>query len=186
MPHMHELIEDSLAELRSRTGWTDLKILETGTIRNTGEEYRVGDGWSTVAFAEDAKKNDGSLISIDLDVSHSEKVLREQGLLDHVTLVTGYSIEVMARMLGDRPKFDVILLDSDNDAQLILHELMLARVMAVPGALLMLDDIAVEGGSGGAVKGARAIPYLESLGIEHTIHARDGGTYSTGFCTAWL
>lgn len=186
MPHMHQIIEESLAELRDRTGWTSLNILETGTIRNTGEEYRVGDGWSTVAFAKDIEQNGGALVSIDLDVRHAEKVLGDEDLLRYVDLVTGYSIEVMGLLLTRKPKFEVILLDSDNDAQLILHELMLARTMALPGALLLIDDIAMPGTSGGADKGTRAIPYLKSLGIEHEIHPRDGGTYSTGFCVAWL
>ena len=81
MTTMHQLISDSLAELRRRTGWDSLDILETGTIRNTGEEYRTGDGWSTLAFAEDVLSNGGSLTSIDLDTTHAEKVLGDRELL---------------------------------------------------------------------------------------------------------
>lgn len=182
---MHQLISDSLAELRRRTGWVDLDILETGTIRNSEEEYRNGDGWSTLAFAEDVATHGGSLTSIDLDVTHAEKVLEDNGLLPHVNLLTGYSIDLLGRILTKKHRYEVIFLDSDNDAQLILHELMLARLMAKKGTLLMLDDIDLTGQSE-AVKGLRAIPYLEAAGIEHKIVDRDGGTHRTGFCVAWL
>lgn len=185
MTTMHQLISDSLAELRRRTGWDSLDILETGTIRNTGEEYRTGDGWSTLAFAEDVLSNGGSLTSIDLDTTHAEKVLGDRELLAGVNLLTGYSIDVMGRMLGKKHRYEVIFLDSDNDAQLILHELMLARLMSKKGTLLMLDDIDLDGRSK-AVKGLRAIPYLAAAGIDYKILERDGGTHRTGFCVAWL
>jgi predicted O-methyltransferase YrrM len=182
---MHQLISDSLAELRRRTGWGPLHILETGTIRNSDEEYRTGDGWSTLAFAEDIAVHGGTLTSVDLDTTHAEKVLEDQGQMEQVNLLTGYSIDVLGRMLAKKQRYDVIFLDSDNDSQLILHELMLARLMARRGALLMLDDIDLEGRSD-AVKGLRAIPYLEAAGIEYKILTRDGGTHRTGFCVAWL
>jgi len=182
---MHQLISDSLAELRRRTGWTALDILETGTIRNTGEEYRAGDGWSSLAFAEDVAANGGTLTSIDLDTTHAESVLESHGLLAGVNLLTGYSIDVMGRMLTKKQRYEVIFLDSDNDAQLILHELMLARLMSKKGTLLMLDDIDLDGRSE-AVKGLRAIPYLEAAGVEFKIVDRDGGSHRTGFCVAWL
>lgn len=185
MTTMHQLIFDALAELRRRTGWRDLDILETGTIRNSAEEYRDGDGWSTLAFAEDVAANGGSLTSVDLNTAHAEQVLEAHGLMDGVTLLTGYSIDLLGRALTQRHKYEVIFLDSDNDAQLILHELMLARLMAKKGALLMLDDIALDKESD-AVKGVRAIPYLEAAGIEHKVLTRDGGSHSTGFCVAWL
>lgn len=185
MNPMHQLISDALAELRRRTGWDSLNILETGTIRNTEEEYHTGDGWSSLAFAEDVETNGGSLTSIDLDISHAQKVLGDRDLLAGVHLLTGYSIDVMGRMLAKKNRYEVIFLDSDNDAQLILHELMLARLMSRKGTLLMLDDIDLSGNSD-AVKGLRAIPYLEAAGIDYKILDRDGGTHRTGFCVAWL
>jgi hypothetical protein len=182
---MHQLISDSLAELRRRSGWDALNILETGTIRNTGEEYHTGDGWSTLTFAEDVQAHGGSLTSVDLDVLHAEKILGDRQLMSGVHLLTGYSIDVLGRLLTKKFKYEVVFLDSDNDAQLILHELMLARLMMKKGALLMLDDIALDSTSD-AVKGLRALPYLESAGIEHKVLERDGGTHRTGFCVAWL
>lgn len=185
MSNMHELIADALAELRARTGWTSLNILETGTIRNTEPQYEAGDGWSTVAFAEDVLLNDGALTSVDLDISHAQQVLADRNLMSAVNLISGYSIDILGRLIKRGHRYEVILLDSDNDAQLILHELMLARLMAQKGTLLMLDDIALEASSD-AVKGVRAIPYLEAAGIEHKILERDGGSHRTGFCVAWL
>lgn len=177
--HMHGIIKHQLAVLRHTRMIEDgLAILETGTIRQDTEEHRLGDGWSTVAFAEDAKEYGGHVTSIDLHVATAAMVLAREGLDDYVTLRPGYSIDWMASMLAAGQRFDVILLDSENDAQLILHEYMLATKLIRGSGLILVDDVVP--GSATVVKGAQLLPWLDARGTEYHIIERTGGGVRSG------
>lgn len=184
--HLSDLFKKELAGFRERTGRTALNILETGTIRNEGQQYQQNDGWSTVTLAEDVRDNGGSLTSLDLSVSASNNVLTSLGLREFVTLVEGYSVDTLAGMLDYerqfRPQFDVVLLDSDNDGNLILHEFMVVRRMMAPGSLLLIDDVDLQ--STGVVKGHAIAPWLEHHDISYRIETRTGTGYQTGVLIA--
>lgn len=177
--HMHDIIANHLMAAQDlRPEGYELQILETGTIRQDTEAHRLGDGWSTVAFAKHVAEYGGHVTSIDLDVDTAQRVLDREQLLDHVTLRQGYSIEWMASMLEAGQRFDVILLDSDNDAQLILHEFMIARKLLNRPGLIMVDDVVP--GSRDVVKGHELLPLLDGQSIGYAITERTGGGVRSG------
>lgn len=185
--HMHEIIEKELAEFCATTGRDirELQILETGTIRQDTEAHRLGDGWSTVAFAHAVTdKEGGHVTSIDLHVDTAQKVLEREQVADRVTLRQGYSIDWMASMLAAGQRFDVILLDSENDAQLILHEYMLAtKLLGRPG-LILVDDVVP--GSATVIKGQQLIPWLIAANLPYRITTRTGGGVHSGVLSTVL
>lgn len=185
--HMSELLRRELATLRERANAPELPldILETGTIRNTGEQYRVNDGWSTLTFAEDVAAYGGSLTAIDLDVSAAQQVINDHELWACVTFHQGHSIAVLAGMLAASSAMDgvggvtdVALLDSDNDASLILHEYMIVRYMMRSPGVIMVDDVDMS--STGVTKGHQIVPYLDARGIPYRTEMRHGDGYQTG------
>lgn len=177
--HMHDIIAEQLEKFSSSLpeGY-ELQILETGTIRQDTEAHRLGDGWSTVAFAGHVAEHGGHVTSIDLHIQTARRVLDREGLIDHVTLREGYSIDWMTAMLAAEQRFDVILLDSENDAQLILHEFMVARRMLRRPGLILVDDVIP--GSSDVVKGKQLLPWLDEHRIEYTITERTGGGVRSG------
>lgn len=177
MTHFSQLLTDELAAYSARTGRTDLAILETGSIRNEAEEYHQNDGWSTLTFAQHVKEHGGSLTSVDLDITAADVVLNRHGLRDTVNLVQQHSIEFLAGALAEEARYDVILLDSANDDDLILHEYLLARHLG-PG-LILVDD--VEPGSATVIKGRKLLPLVQSFGVSWRMLRRTGaGSFSVG------
>lgn len=183
--NFQDIIRRELATLADRVGRTDLDIVETGTIRGAGDEYRTGDGWSTVALAEYARDNGGTVTSIDLDVSTARAVLA--GYVDHldgyVELIEGHSIQVLTRFVAEGRVFDVVVLDSDNDAQLILDEWLVAAAMLERPGLLIVDDVDLE--SALVVKGHKLVPWLDREGVLYEITQREAGAgHTTGVLVA--
>jgi predicted O-methyltransferase YrrM len=194
--HMHQIIEQQLAAFRALTGRTALNIVETGSIRFNTPEHEQGDGWSTLQFARDVQANGGNLISVDLDTSVAREVLIQRGIevvdnsdLCGVHLIEGHSIEVLGYMALmengyqlQRP-IDVLLLDSANEADLILHEWLVAKQLLAGDALLMVDDVDLS--SPNVVKGHRIIPWLDQHDeIDYKVVPRTGGGVRTGVLTA--
>lgn len=181
MTHLSKLLETELDAFRERTGRNSLKILETGSIRNEGEEYHQNDGWSTLTFAEYVAKYGGSLTSVDLDINAAHAVLTRHGLREHADLAQGHSIEVLSRYVADHQEqdsFDVVLLDSDNDASLIINEFFLAKRLMRHPALVLVDD--VEPRSPLVVKGHQIMPWLDLHEVPYRLERRTGDGYSTG------
>lgn len=185
--HMHRILQGRLADFRNRhypdNPDAGLAILETGTIRVDSEAHRQGDGWSTEAFARDCLgRGEGSVTSIDLDVSVADRVLTRlsPNLRSLVTLRQGHSIEWMAAMLEAGQKFDVILLDSDNDPLLILHEYMLAEKLLRRPGLILVDDVVP--GSATIRKGGLLLPWLdrERPARDFTVTRRTGNGFTSG------
>lgn len=177
MTHFSQLLTDELNAYAERTGRADLKILETGSIRNEAEEYHQNDGWSTLTFAQYVQAHGGSITSVDLDITAADAVLTRHGLRDTVNLVQQHSIEFLAGELGAGTRYDVILLDSENDADLILNEYLLAKHLG-PG-LVLVDD--VEPGSTTVVKGHKLLPLIEATGVRWRMLRRTGaGHFSVG------
>lgn len=205
--HMNDLLNSELEALAERLSGPDLDILETGCIRNGGEQYRINDGWSTWTFATWVKKHGGSMRSIDLDVSVAHMVLMRDGLMGDSPgleptqegsifwregkatkgrshersfgLTQGYSVDVMAELLrrNGPESFDVILLDSDNDPNLILHEFFIAKHLIRPRGLILVDDVG--GSEGDATKGDAVVPWADTHLIPYRTLTRTGDGYVT-------
>lgn len=177
MTHFSQLLTNELHAFRERTQRPHLKILETGSIRNEAEEYHQNDGWSTLTFAQYTEAYGGSLTSVDLDIKAADAVLTRYGLRDAVNLVEQHSIDFLAGEVAAGARYDVILLDSENDADLILHEYLLAKNLG-PG-LVLVDD--VEPGSSTVVKGQKLLPLVEAAGVRSRLLRRTGaGDFSVG------
>jgi hypothetical protein len=191
---LRDILRTHLDQARDRFG--NLRILETGTIRNEDPQYAADDGWSTVHIAEwcvgaDADEGRGGtrghLDSIDLDTSVANRVLEARGLRRAVALVEDHSIHALGAMLLRAeiyrpPTIHVAYLDSDNDPSLILHEYLLVTQMMPSGGIVMVDDVDLSGQAVGygARKGHEIAPWLSARGIEYTLTTRTGQGYSTG------
>lgn len=193
--HLSELLKEELLAFSKRAKGKELDIVETGTIRGDGENYRVNDGWSTLTFAEWATENGGQVTSIDLDISVAQRVLEDRELLSQVILMQGHSIEVLSTIVAqawsrvkknnkgvpvslDEGFFDVAFLDSDNDGALIFHEyLVVKKIVRSPG-LIIVDDVDID--STEVVKGHEILPWARANNIKHRIVQRSGEGYRTG------
>lgn len=173
-----DLINIHLTNVAVRMEKESLNILETGSIRSPEIRFRDGDGWSTFTLATHAKMHGGSAVSIDLDTRVAADVLAGYGLDKHIQLVTGHSIDVLTGYLAEGKTFDFILLDSDNDADLILHEYFIALRLIRDGGIIMIDD--VEPGSREVLKGNALIPHLKQVMKPYTLHKRSKNAISTG------
>lgn len=193
--HLSEILKAELDSFRAAHTMESLDILETGSIRGTGANYQKNDGWSTLTFAEYAKKHGGSFTSIDLDTTAAETVLGKKGLRSQVNLIQGHSIEVLTGLvasawasaektnkgevlIGGDGFLDVAFLDSDNDGALIFHEYLVVKsIMRTPG-LIIVDDVDVM--STEVVKGHEILPWAKRMGIAHRVEIRHGDGYQTG------
>lgn len=177
--HLSEIISSELDGFRTRNNREGLVIVETGTIRGDTLNYETDDGWSTLTFAMDVDVNGGNFTSIDLDTSTSERVLTARKLRNRVHFRQGHSIDVLAGMLAKRPpKIDVLFLDSENEAGLILHEFLVARHMMRSPGLVMVDDVDMS--NKGVVKGHRIMLWLDDKGVTPRIVERSSPDYTTG------
>lgn len=177
----HQVLNPILADLRER--YEKLSILETGTIRAEGENYQINDGWSTMTFALNVAQYGGRVTSIDLDTRVATKVLAEHGLLGHVKLIEAHSIDALAELLCDQDPialepYHLIYLDSDNDAELILHEFLIARRMVRAPGYILVDDVDMS--SEDVVKGHALVPFLKRHRIDFRIEERRSDDYVTG------
>lgn len=185
--NLKEIIQNELATFETECfhGYRKGKsIVETGTIRGDGEQYRIGDGWSTVALAEHVRYNGGMVTSIDLDVSTARKVLTRFDLDGYVTLVEGHSIQRLTQLAVAGERFDIALLDSDNDPQLILDEYLVVSTMLNRPGLLIVDDVDLV--SELVLKGHKLVPWLDYEGTSYEIVQRDCDGYTTGVLIARL
>lgn len=193
--HMNELLNGELEKMAAQIGSRELRILETGCIRNGGEQYRINDGWSTWTFAKWVQENGGSSTSIDLDVSVAHMVLMRDSLMKDtpgleptqegkistggITLHQGYSVDVLVKILNANGpgQFDMILLDSDNDPNLILHEFFVAKHLIDDEGVILIDDVG--GTEGDATKGDAIVPWADTHSIPYRTLTRTGDGYVT-------
>lgn len=171
MKTLEVILRRELAGLQERSGKKAVDVLEVGTIRESAEEARAADGWSTLCFAEHAAVYGGHIVGVDLDVTAATQVLTRHGVADRVELLTGSSVEVLPRLIAEGRSFDVVFLDSDNDADLVMREYSLARELVRRGGLIMADDM--DQGDPWVFKGLKLIPYLKQKGIAYRIDRRE-------------
>ena len=176
--HLHNILSQEL----TRFGDAPLRVVETGTIRDEREETGLGgDGWSTTFFAERDKKTNEPhthmFVSIDLDTSIAESVLRAKGLRDHVQMIRGYSVSALGALLGSKGfgTYDVAFLDSDNNAQLIFDEFLIAQHLVRAGGLIIVDDVRMPHQPEGAHKGDIVLPHVQKREyFKHQLFEREG------------
>ncbi len=174
---MHEILTAELGALREKLG-RPLTVVETGSVRSTDPLYSDDDGWSTLTLAAAAQHHGDRVTSIDLDTTAAAALLAEHHLDGAVELIRGHSIEVLAGMLAVGRSADAVLLDSDNDPALILHEFMLARWMMRRVGIILVDD--VDPGSDTVRKGHLLVPHLTAEGVDFRMQRRAGPRHSTG------
>ena len=177
MKHLHQILDEELV----RFGQSYIEIVETGSIRGTGDTSEIGDGYSTLYFARRCIEWGGHLVSIDLNVATARMVLAEREPRNNVTLVENHSIAALARQLAlwDAGHIDVAFLDSANDAQLVLHEFMICEQLVRNGGLVLIDDVhlphhVVGENQQRAAKGDLVWGYAEKAGYKVRVHERDG------------
>ena len=178
--HLHDILNQELIRFGVDT---PIRVVETGTIRDAREETgAVGDGWSTLYFAERHKRTAAryttDFVSIDLDTTIADEVLRARGLRNHVYLDQGHSISKLTALaigLGlDHTGYDVAFLDSDNDAKLIFYEFLIAQNIVRHGGLIIIDDVRMPHHPVGAFKGDVVWPHVKEQGFKHHVVERDG------------
>lgn len=181
--HLHEILT---AEF-NRFGNAPINVIETGTIRGNSDASRIGDGWSTLWLAERRARCGGELHAIDLDIATAAKVLDAHGVANDVVLEQGHSIDRLAALCRRGRRWDVVFLDSDNDAQLILHEFLIAQHLVTDGGLILIDDVRMPHQPVGAFKGDQVWPYIQKHGFAHHIVEREGWNgYRTGVLTVQM
>lgn len=174
-----------LDEKIGRDGYVSL--LETGCIRTDSDAGRIGDGWSTLLLATmvRAHSGNGRVDSIDLDTSVARQVIAREGLSHVVSFHNEHSIRALAREVAIGARFDMVLLDSANDGDLILHEFYLAQFLVKPGGYIVVDDVRMDhhktGEPAKAKKGDRVLPLVREHGWAHALFERQGwGEYRCG------
>jgi hypothetical protein len=148
-----------------------ITIVETGCIRNTTEESKMGDGWSTLNWEYYAKKTDSKVYVVDIDANHlsqSKKIVPESDLIKYTQ---DDSINYLQNF--DK-KIDLLFLDSydycgDDENIRKCHEHSLNEVKAAWDKLneecyILLDDVFSDVNWTG--KGELTIPYLLENGFE--------------------
>lgn len=145
-------------------------IVETGCIRNTTEESRFGDGWSTLNWEWFAKLTNSSVYVVDIDENHLEKAKEVVPESEYVTYKQQDSIEFLQNF---HRKIDFLFLDSydycgDEENVRKCHVHQLNEVKAVMDklndrCLILIDDVFNEQWNG---KGKLSIPYLLENGFK--------------------
>ena len=172
--HLHDVFDVIFERFNART---DVHVLETGTIRDSAHKGFVGDGWSTLYFGNTFRET----VSIDLDISVACGVLRAEKLLDRVDLIQGDTRIELPKLMESNRQFDIVFLDSDNNADLIFDEFQIARQMTKSRGLIVIDDVELPDTTFGALKGSRVIAWLVEHRVPFTLHERSGWNgYRTG------
>jgi predicted O-methyltransferase YrrM len=152
---LFELLKDRNAQV----------IVETGTARE-GSAWCVGDGCSTLLFAEWVKRHGGIFYSVDIDKKALKKAKRAIGSTPStVHLIHNDSVEFLANF--DR-KIDCLYLDSfdfdiDNpqpSQEHHLKEIQAAYPHLTRNSVVMIDDCALPHGG----KGLLVIQFLVEKG----------------------
>ena len=149
-----------MADLKNPT------IVETGTIRIRGEKGLLGDGHSTLKFADYCSKFGGKLYSLDIDpeaIALSSWMVSRKYPNVEVNVIHSDSVAFLESF--DEP-IDVLYLDSANDANLILNEAKAALPHLHPESIVLIDDCFCEElkKSYDIEKGDLVIPFLEEHG----------------------
>lgn len=155
---------------------TNLVMVETGCIRNTTEESKFGDGWSTLNWEYVAKETDSVVYVVDIDENHLSKSKQIVPESKYVVYTKQDSVEFLKNF--DK-KIDFLFLDSydycgDEENVRRCHVHQLNEVKAAMDklndkCLVLIDDVFDVKWSG---KGKLSIPYLLENGF-NVLHLLD-------------
>jgi hypothetical protein len=150
--------------LETTYGESPITIVETGCIRGTSDESKMGDGWSTLNWEFYAKQTGSTVYVVDINADHlkrSKEIVPES---EHVKYELSDSIEYLQRF--DK-KIDLLFLDSFDycgDAENIrachnhsLNEVKAAWDKLNSSCFVLIDDVFNRQWAG---KGELTIPYL--------------------------
>lgn len=142
-------------------------LVETGTARD-GDRNFVGDGGSTIIFADWATQNEALLYSVDIDPSAIENAKNVTTVYaDHIQFVCDNSIKFLNKF---EKQIDFLYLDSfdfdfGNPSTSQVHhlkEIIAAYPKLHKNSIVMIDDCDLPQGG----KGALVIEYLTARGWE--------------------
>lgn len=142
-----------------------LNLLETGRIRNPN--WKDSDGDSTNYFSK--LDNISVIYSIDDDSENfsghhsSEEYCRKtlsKEQLEKIIFINGHSVESISKLEDNF--FDVVLLDSANDSELIFQEFISVIPKLKKNSLVIIDDVTVPG-----IKGDKVLGFLDLIGINY-------------------
>ena len=142
-------------------------LVETGTARD-GDKNFVGDGGSTIIFADWASQNGALLYSVDIDPSAIENAKNVTKMYaDHIQFVCDDSIKFLKKFenLIDFLYLDSFDFDFGNPSTSQKHhlkEIIAAYPKLHKTSIVMIDDCDLPQGG----KGALVIEYLTSRGWE--------------------
>jgi len=157
-------------EILEETYKDPIVIVETGCIRNTTEESKFGDGWSTLNWEYYSKKTSSKVYVVDIDDNHLGKSMQIVPPGEYVEYTKDDSIHYLENF--DK-KIDLLFLDSfdycgDSENIRACHNHSLNEVKAAWDKLnnrcfILIDDVFNNQWAG---KGELSIPYLLENGFE--------------------
>jgi hypothetical protein len=157
-------------EILEQTYSQPITIVETGCIRNTTEESKFGDGWSTLNWDYYAKKTNSKVYVIDIDQNHINKSMEIVPPSEFVEYTKDDSINYLQNF--DK-KIDLLFTDSydycgDEENIRKCHNHALNEVIAAwdklkDNCFVLIDDVFNDQWDG---KGKLSIPYLLENGFE--------------------
>lgn len=150
--------------LRELSKYKNPVVLETGCTRHTVLSKALPDGASTYYIAKWIKENGGEFYSIDKQNTYKAKQLLDKNGLE-CNFIAGDSLEEIKKLKGKR--FDLVLLDSANDPELILKEFIAISQRMKNDFTVIVDDVNVK--SSIKKKGDKLIPFLEKHGISYKV-----------------
>ena len=111
------------------------RILEVGTFT----------GYSSLSMAL-ALPPEGRILCLDISeefTNIARRYWQEAGVADKIELRLGKGVELMAKLIAERARFDLIFIDANKDDYDSYYEQALA--LAKPGALIALDNTLFDG-----------------------------------------
>lgn len=157
-------------EILEQTYNQPITIVETGCIRNTTDESKFGDGWSTLNWEYYAKKTNSRVFVVDIDENHLNKSKEVVPPSEFIEYTKDDSINYLQNF--DKP-IDLLFLDSydycgDEENIRKCHQHSVNEIKAAWDKLkekcfVLIDDVFNSQWDG---KGKLSIPYLIDNGFE--------------------
>ena len=157
-------------EILEQTYNHPITIVETGCIRNTTEESKFGDGWSTLNWEYYCKKTNSKVYVVDINEHHlskSKEVVPPSEFVEYTKDDSVHYLETFDK------KIDLLFADSYDycgDAENIkkchnhsLNEIKAAWDKLNEHCFVLIDDVFNDKWHG---KGELSIPYLLENGFE--------------------
>jgi hypothetical protein len=163
-----------IIEILEQTYSRPICIVETGCIRNTTEESKFGDGWSTLNWEYFAKKTNSKVYVVDINEGHINKSQEIVPPSDFVMYTLDDSVNYLQNF---SEKIDLLFADSydycgDEENVRKCHNHSLNEIKAAWDKLeehcfILIDDVFGENWDG---KGKLSIPFLLENGFEIVYH----------------